>query len=64
VVGAGQGNDDLERLGLAECDAEELAVMSAAERLLAPMLDQFLALDLSTVSTDGELPYGRPPRDS
>lgn len=58
---AGAGNDDLERLGLANCDAEELAVMRASERLLAPMLDRFQTLDLSTVSTDGELPYDRPP---
>jgi hypothetical protein len=61
VVSAAEGNDDLERLGLGKCDADELAVMRAAERLIAPMLEHFMALDLSTVSIEGELPFSRAP---
>jgi len=63
VTTAGAGNDDLAALGFGQSDADELAVMQAADALLDSMLERFLTLDLSGVAVDGELQYGRPPRE-
>jgi hypothetical protein len=55
---------DLELLGLDRSDADELVVMESAAALLAPMLERFLTLDLSEVTVEGELSYGRPPSET
>jgi len=52
---------DLELLGLDQCDADELRMMQSAAALLAPMIERFLELDLSTVPVAGEVQYGGPP---
>jgi hypothetical protein len=55
-------SEPLRRLGLDSCDAAELAVMAASERLLAPLLAELERLDLSAVGVDAWSGYGEAPR--
>lgn len=52
----------LRRLGLERCDAEEIAVVRAAGRLLDPLLAELGELDLVGVEVDVWADYGAAPR--
>lgn len=52
----------LRRLGLERCDAEEIVVIRAAERLLEPLLAELDQADLAGVEVDVWAEYGAAPR--